>query len=204
MAALPELDDATATNEDAAQHGPTTRLEFDAIVAAAAAVTATPRHERHVAARRVVAPVPCPPPHYERTVGGTPEKPVEMRRVGDSEWRCFGSRKDAAKAFGVSHQDVSYLIKDPSKAPLRKTFEARPSRAPPPRKRERPTKGKAGAAPPKKKPRRVEGAEQKVNGKWRSDMFPGREFDNLDEYRAAKKQRYARREEYREQNGIHR
>ena len=30
-------------------------------------------------------------------------------------------------------------------------------------------------------------------------MFPGREFDDLDEYRAAKKQRAARREEYRAQ-----
>ena len=27
-------------------------------------------------------------------------------------------------------------------------------------------------------------------------MFPGREFDDLDEYRAAKKQHAARREEY--------
>ena len=32
--------------------------------------------------------------------------------------------------------------------------------------------------------------------KWRSSMFPGREFDDLDAYRAAKKQRAARREEY--------
>ena len=30
-------------------------------------------------------------------------------------------------------------------------------------------------------------------------MFPGREFDDLDAYRAAKKQRAARREEYRTQ-----
>ena len=30
-------------------------------------------------------------------------------------------------------------------------------------------------------------------------MFPGREFDDLDEYRAAKKQREERREEYRAQ-----
>ena len=59
------------------------------------------------------------------------------------------------------------------------------------------TKGKAGGAPRKKKPRRcVEGATQKQNGKWRSDMFPGREFDDLDAYRAAKKQRAARRTEY--------
>ena len=49
-------------------------------------------------------------------------------------------------------------------------------------------------------PKRVEGAWQKGNGKWRnSSMFPGREFDDLDEHRAAKKQREERREEYRAQ-----
>ena len=52
-----------------------------------------------------------------------------------------------------------------------------------------------------RKERRVEGAYQKVNGKWGSDSFPGREFDDLDTYRAAKKQRYARRQEYRAQAG---
>ena len=46
----------------------------------------------------------------------------------------------------------------------------------------------------------IEGARQKSNGKWSdSRIFPGREFDNLDAYRAAKKQRAARREEYRAQ-----
>ena len=45
-----------------------------------------------------------------------------------------------------------------------------------------------------------EGAIQKSNGKWANgNMFPGREFEDLDEYRAAKKQRAARREEYRAQ-----
>ena len=45
--------------------------------------------------------------------------------------------------------------------------------------------------------KRVEGATQKANGKWRSShMFPGREFDDLDEYRAAKKQRAERRATY--------
>ena len=38
---------------------------------------------------------------------------------------------------------------------------------------------------------------QKKNGKWTDyAKFPGREFDDLDAYRAAKKQRAARREEY--------
>ena len=36
----------------------------------------------------------------------------------------------------------------------------------------------------------VEGAAQRANGKWYNTyLFPGREFDDLDEYRAAKKQR---------------
>ena len=46
----------------------------------------------------------------------------------------------------------------------------------------------------------VEGAIQKVNGKWSdSRMFPGREFDDLDEFRAAKKQRTDQRAAYRDQ-----
>jgi len=46
----------------------------------------------------------------------------------------------------------------------------------------------------------VEGAIQKANGKWRSNNnFPGREFDDLDEYRAAKRQRAARRGAYSDQ-----
>ena len=64
-------------------------------------------------------------------------------------------------------------------------------------------KAKAGAAPRKKAKSRgklVEGAWQKVNGKWaNTHIFPGREFDDLDAYRAAKKQRAARRAEWRAQ-----
>ena len=46
----------------------------------------------------------------------------------------------------------------------------------------------------------VEGAQQKQNGKWTCPfMFPGREFDDLDEYRAAKKQRKERRAAYSDQ-----
>jgi len=77
---------------------------------------------------------------------------------------------------------------------LRGTFEARPARAP--KKRERPTKAKA----PRKRPKKVEGANQKKNGKWSNPLiFPGREFDDLDAYRAAKEQRAAQRDEYRAQ-----
>ena len=54
-----------------------------------------------------------------------------------------------------------------------------------------------GRAPSKKRGLFVEGAAQKVNGKWsNSEMFPGREFDDLDAYRAAKKQRKERRAAY--------
>ena len=43
----------------------------------------------------------------------------------------------------------------------------------------------------------VEGATQKQNGKWTNrEMFPDHEFEDLDEYRAAKKQRAARRAEW--------
>ena len=51
---------------------------------------------------------------------------------------------------------------------------------------------------PKKPPydrKYIEGAIQKVNGKWSSpQLFPGREFDDLDAYRAAKAQLAARRD----------
>ena len=47
------------------------------------------------------------------------------------------------------------------------------------------------------KPKKVDGATQKKNGKWTNhDIFPGREFDDLDELRAAKKQRKERRAAY--------
>ena len=46
----------------------------------------------------------------------------------------------------------------------------------------------------------VEGARQKSNGKWHNyGMFPGREFDDLDEHRAAKQAHYARRAKWRAQ-----
>ena len=46
----------------------------------------------------------------------------------------------------------------------------------------------------------IEGAWSKANGKWSSQIFPGREFDNLDEFRAAKKQRAEQRIAYSDQN----
>ena len=47
----------------------------------------------------------------------------------------------------------------------------------------------------------VEGGYQKQNGKWANNhVFPGREFDNLDEYLAAKKQHAEQRIAYSDQN----
>jgi hypothetical protein len=44
------------------------------------------------------------------------------------------------------------------------------------------------------KQKRVDGAYQKQNGKWANcTMFPGRDFDDLDAYHAAKKQRIEQR-----------
>ena len=114
-----------------------------------------------------------------------------MRLVGDRAWRWFESQSDAARAFGISPTDVSDLVRDPAKATIRarEGFEARPAR---PKKRKPPTKEKKEKAP-RKKVKCVEGAHQKSNGKWANYcMFPGREFDDFDAYRAAKKQRAAR------------
>ena len=46
----------------------------------------------------------------------------------------------------------------------------------------------------------IDGAIQKANGKWiNTGMFPGREFDDLDAYRTAKKQRTEQRAAYSDQ-----
>ena len=46
----------------------------------------------------------------------------------------------------------------------------------------------------------IEGARQKKSGKWsNTGIFPGREFDDLDAYRAAKRQHMARRAAYLDQ-----
>ncbi|CAH0375946.1 unnamed protein product [Pelagomonas calceolata] len=113
---------------------------------------------------------------------------ILMRRIGDASWRRFGTQKDAAKAFGLYQSEVSYLINDRSKAssPARR-FEAR-----------RVAATASVCDGPSRRDKCVEGsAQQKKNGKWiDSHMFPGREFDDLDEYRAAKKQRKELRTSY--------
>ena len=54
----------------------------------------------------------------------------------------------------------------------------------------------------KKKPKQksVEGSRQKQSGKWFHRSFPGREFDDLDAIRAAKRQRAEQRIAYSDQN----
>jgi len=73
-----------------------------------------------------------------------------------------------------------------------------PDERPPSQKRraERPLKRETG----KWAGRTVEGAYRKANGKWyNKDMFPGREFDDLDAYRAAKRQHKERLAAYSDQ-----
>jgi hypothetical protein len=89
----------------------------------------------------------------------------------------------------------------PPPAPLRRS-----GRAPAPKvivDPEAPARKKARTFP-KKPPyygKYIEGATQKQSGKWTCHkMFPGREFDDLDEFRAAKKQRLEQRAAYSDQN----
>ena len=55
---------------------------------------------------------------------------------------------------------------------------------------------KRAQPPVYKSQKEVDGARELVNGKWSSRMFPGRVFDDLDAYRAAKKQRAEQRAAY--------
>ena len=48
----------------------------------------------------------------------------------------------------------------------------------------------------------IEGARQKQSGKWYHRSFPGREFDDLDAIRAAKRQRAERRAAYSHQLNV--
>jgi hypothetical protein len=133
----------------------------------------------------------------------------------------FDEEEDAARAYDaalVRYKNVP-TVNFPGEAPLASVLAALPAAPPPPAVAPPRRSGRAPApkvivdleAPARKKARTsskkppyyrkcIEGAIQKSNGKWANNvMFPGREFDDLDEYRAAKKQRAGRREEYRAQ-----
>ena len=92
-------------------------------------------------------------------------------------------------AHAIEQASRRKVIVDPEAPTLQATITSA-GRSKHPRKRE------TG----KKSRKWVEGALQKANGKWANSlMFPGQEFDDLDEYRAAKKQRKERRAAYLDQ-----
>jgi hypothetical protein len=64
----------------------------------------------------------------EDTPGVAPPKGVAMRRVGDTEWRIFATKRDASLAFpGVNASQVSKLARnDAPSAEVRRLYEARP------------------------------------------------------------------------------
>ena len=72
--------------------------------------------------QQVAVPAARPPPAPCPRKG----KVIEIRRVGGASWQRFGSQTAAAKAFGLTQAEVSYLVNDRSKASARALeFEAR-------------------------------------------------------------------------------
>ena len=133
----------------------------------------------------------------------------------------FDDEEDAARAFdaAVARYELSgRTLNFPGEAPLASVLAAlpaAPSPPPPPAPLPRSARTRAPKVivdapgpvlrlerdlpmrrgPPRRKS--VEGAYQRQNGKWCNHfMFPGREFDDLDAYRAAKKQRTEQRAAY--------
>ncbi len=145
-------------------------------------------------------------------------------RLGD-----FDDEEDAARAHDAAvvkyglQGNGRYTINFPGEVPLASVLAALPAvpaaaprrsgRAPAPKvivDPEAPTLQATIISRSKKRPHKretgewvgqtVEGATQKSNGKWKYPaMFPGREFDDLDELRAAKKQRKERYAAYVDQ-----
>ena len=132
------------------------------------------------------------------------------------ELGAYDDEEDAARAYDAALVEYRNepAVNFPGEAPLASVSAAlppAPAAAPPaaplPRNArtrtpkvivDPPAPARKSNARPKKA--FVEGAAQKANGKWYNTyMFPGREFDDLDAYRAAKKQRKERRAAYSDQ-----
>ena len=163
-------------------------------------------------------------PSLPRFVSGTPSG--RKWHDADETRRAHGvselPQEDAARAYDAAR--VKYkgapTVNFPGEAPSASVLAALPTApavaAPPRRSGRAPAPKVIADAPDERAPshkrqakrpretgmhvgKHVEGAKQKSNGKWRSNNFPGREFDDLDAYRAAKKQRAEQRAAYSDQ-----
>ena len=100
--------------------------------------------------QQVAVPAARPPPAPCPRKG----KVIEIRRVGGASWQRFGSQTAAAKAFGLTQAEVSYLVNDRSKASARaleceaRRFAAGPVPAPAPVAAPAPAALPPVAAPP--------------------------------------------------------
>ena len=122
------------------------------------------------------------------------------------EWAPFDEFQSRAKLENAEDH-LAPAPRDPlephrrsGRAPAPKVIADAPDERCPAKRKEakRPRKGETPTVQ-----RRTEDAYHKQNGKWGSRLFPGREFDDLDAYRAAKKQRAARRSAYLDQRRGH-
>ena len=176
-----------------------------------------------------VRAAPVRPPKTSRFTGVTWDRNIRKWRaaikVRRREWHdiplgSFDDEEDAARAYDAAL--VKYrqapTVNFRGEAPLASVLAALPTSPVAPAVAPTRRSGRAPApkvivdpeAPARKKARTfsekppyygkcIEGARQKQSGKWYHRSFPGREFDDLDAIRAAKKQRAERRAAYSDQ-----